>query len=189
MQSKPKKIILGSQSPRRLEILQDAGFDVQVVKPEVEERYPFNLDHYKVAEYLSKLKIYDVYSYLGEDEHLILCADTIVLFENKLIGKPRTLEQAIKFLKALNGKTHEVITGVSMRKDKKQISFSELARVKFKELSDEAIRHYVDEFQPLDKAAAYNVQEYSGVESIDGDFYNVMGLPVKRVLHEIQHWK
>jgi septum formation protein len=189
MQSKSNKIILGSQSPRRLEILSDAGFDVKVIKPEIEERYPFNLEHSKVAEYISKLKIYDVYSFLGEDDDFILCADTVVIFEKKLLGKPKNKEQAFKFLKAMNGKEHEVITGVSMRKKKKQISFSELTKVKFKELSEDEIRHYIDEFETLDKAAAYNIQEYIGVESIQGDFYNVMGLPIKQVLQEIKQWK
>ncbi|MDB5226507.1 MAG: Maf-like protein [Bacteroidota bacterium] len=183
------KIVLGSQSPRRLEILADAGFDVQVIKPEIAERYPFDLHHYKVAEYISKLKIFDVYSYLGEDPEFILCADTIVIFENKLLGKPRNPEQAFKFLKSMNGKAHDVVTGVSMRKNKKQISFSEQARVQFKELSDEEIRNYVEKYNPMDKAGAYNIQEYIGVSGIEGEFYNVMGLPLKRVLHEIKQWK
>jgi septum formation protein len=160
-----------------------------VVKPAVEERYPFNLEHPKVAEYISKLKIYDIYSYLGEDEDFIMCADTVVIFDNKLIGKPKNPEHAFKLLKAMNGKEHEVVTGVSIRKQKKQISFSEHAKVKFKGLDDDQIKHYIEKFNPMDKAGAYGIQEYIGVDSIEGEFYNVMGLPLKRVLHEIKHWK
>ena len=144
---KSNKIILGSQSPRRLEILSDAGFEIEVVKPKIAENFPFDLDYYKVPEYISKLKIFDVYSYLGEDEHFIICADTVVIFEKKLIGKPKNIEQAFKFLKAMNGKTHDVVTGVSLRKNKKQISFSEQAKVSFKELTDAEIRNYVEKFE------------------------------------------
>ncbi len=185
---KSNKIILGSQSPRRLEILSDAGFDIEIVKPKIAESYPYNLDYYLVPEHVSKLKIYDVYSYLGEDEHFIICADTMVIFENKLVGKPKNAEQAFRYLKAMNGKTHDVVTGVSMRKNKKQISFSEQAKVRFKELSDEEIREYIDKYEPFDKAGSYNVQEYKGVDYIVGEFQNVMGLPIKRVLHEIKNW-
>lgn len=186
---KSNKIILGSQSPRRLEILSDAGFDIEVVKPKIAESFPFNLDYYLVPEYISKLKIFDIYSYLGEDEHFIICADTMVIFEKKLVGKPKNAEQAFKYLKAMNGKAHDVVTGVSMRKNKKQISFSEQTKVYFKELTDEGIRDYIEQFQPFDKAGAYNVQEYIGVEKINGEFQNVMGLPIKRVLQEIKNWK
>lgn len=186
---KPTKIILGSQSPRRLEILSDAGFDIEIVKPKVAEHFPYDLDYYKVPEYLSKLKIFDVYSYLGEDNDFIICADTVVIFEKKLVGKPKNLDQAFKYLKAMNGKAHDVVTGVSIRKNKKQISFSEQAKVFFKELSDDEIREYVNKFNPLDKAGAYNVQEYIGVEKVIGEFFNVMGLPLKRVQQEIKNWK
>lgn len=187
--NKTTKIILGSQSPRRYEILADEGFDIQVVLPKVEERFPYELSASKVPEYLSKLKMHDVYSYLGEDDDFIICADTIVIFEKKMIGKPKNLEAAFKCLKAMNGKSHEVITGVSIRKNKKQISFSEHAIVHFKELTDDEIRNYVETFIPLDKAGAYNIQEYKGVEKIEGEFQNVMGLPIKRVLKEIKSWK
>lgn len=186
---KPDKIILGSQSPRRLEILSDAGFDVQVIAPKVAENFPFDLHYYKVPEYLSKLKMFDVYSYLGEDSELIICADTVVIFENKLIGKPKNKDHAFKTLKAMNGKVHDVVTGVSMRLNKKQVSFSEQAKVYFKELHDDDIRHYIDKFNTLDKAGAYNIQEYIGVDHIEGEFYNVMGLPIKKVLSEIRNWK
>lgn len=186
---KSSKIILGSQSPRRLEILSDAGFEIEVVKPKIEERFPYEMDYYKVPEYISKLKIFDVYSYLGEDNDFIICADTVVIFEKKIIGKPKNIEQAFKFLKAMNGKKHDVVTGVSIRKNKKQISFSEESKVFFKELTDDEIRNYVEKFQPLDKAGAYNVQEYIGVEKVIGEFFNVMGLPLKRVQQEIKSWK
>jgi septum formation protein len=186
---KPNKIILGSQSPRRLEILSDAGYDVEIVKPKVAESFPYNMDYYNVPEYLSKLKMHDVFSYVGEDEQFIICADTVVIFEKKLIGKPKNTDQAFKYLKTMNGKVHDVVTGVSLRRNKKQISFSEHSKVYFKELSDEEIWHYVQKFETLDKAGAYNIQEYIGVEKIEGEFFNVMGLPLKRVQQEIKGWK
>lgn len=187
--TKSKKIILGSQSPRRLEILADAGFDVQVVRPTIAERFPIEMNLFKVPEYLSKLKLFDVYSYLGEDNDFVICADTIVILDKKMVGKPKNAEQAFKYLKAMNGKVHDVVTGVSMRKNKVQISFTEQAKVYFKELSDDAIREYIEEYNTLDKAGAYNIQEYIGVERFEGEFYTIMGLPLKRVLSEIKKWK
>lgn len=185
---KSNKIILGSQSPRRFEILADAGFDVEVVKPTIEERFPFDLDLHKVPEYISKLKIFDIYSYLGEDTNFIICADTMVIFDKKLVGKPKNAEHAFKILKTLNGKLHDVVTGVSMRKNKKQISFSDTTKVHFKSLSDEEIKNYINKFEPYDKAGSYNIQEYIGVDFIAGDYQNVMGLPIKMVLNEIKNW-
>lgn len=186
---KSNKIILGSQSPRRFEILADAGFDVKVIKPTIEERYPYDLDYYKVPEYISKLKIFDIYSYLGEDEDVIICADTMVIFDNKLVGKPKNEDHAFKILKAMNGKPHDVVTGVSMRRNKKQISFSEQTKVRFKELTDDEIRNYINKFKPYDKAGSYNIQEYIGVDYIVGEYQNVMGLPIKRVLQEMKSLK
>ncbi len=183
------KIILGSQSPRRYEILVDAGFDVLVVKPTIEERYPADMNNSIVPEYISKLKIFDIYSHLGDDKDLIICADTMVVFEKKLVGKPRDADHAFKILKAMNGKSHEVITGVSMRKNKNQISFSEQTKVWFKELTDDEIRNYIEKCEPYDKAGSYNIQEYFGVDYIDGEYQNVMGLPIKRVLLEMKGLK
>ncbi|HPH88689.1 MAG TPA: Maf family nucleotide pyrophosphatase [Chitinophagales bacterium] len=186
---KPTKIILGSQSPRRFEILSDAGFDIEIVRPKVVEHFPYTMDFYQVPEYLSKLKMHDVYSYVGEDQHFIICADTVVIHDKKLVGKPKNKDIAFKYLKSMNGKVHDVITGVSIRKNKKQLSFSEHTKVHFKELKDDEIWHYVEKFETLDKAGAYNIQEYVGVEKIEGEFFNVMGLPLKRVLQEIKGWK
>lgn len=186
---KSNKIILGSQSPRRFEILSDAGFDVKVIKPTIEERFPFDMELYSIPEYISKLKIYDIYSYLGEDNDVIVCADTMVIFEKKLLGKPKNADHAFKILKTLNGKTHDVVTGVSMRKNKKQISFSEQTKVRFKELTDDEIRNYIVKFEPYDKAGSYNIQEYIGVDYIVGEFQNVMGLPIKRVIQEMKGLK
>ena len=186
---KSNKIILGSQSPRRFEILADAGFDIKVVKPTIEERYPFDLDYYKVPEYISKLKIFDIYSYLGEDDDVIICADTMVIFDNKLVGKPKNADHAFRILKAMNGKPHDVVTGVSMRRNKKQISFSEQTKVRFKELTDDEIKNYIDKFVPYYNTDSYYIQEYIGVDYIVGEYQNVMGLPIKRVLLEMKSLK
>ena len=185
---KPQQILLGSQSPRRLEILQQAGFEVQVFSTDIEEIFPDDLDIHRVPEYLSNLKLSAVSAVLKDAQEMIICADTVVIFDNKLIGKPINTNQSFDILKAMNGKPHEVITGVSMQYQNKRISFSEKATVFFKILSDEEIWHYIHHFNTLDKAGAYNIQEFGGVEKLEGEFFNVMGLPIKRVLAEIEVW-
>lgn len=185
---KPHRIILGSQSPRRLEILKQVGFDVQVVIPSVEENFPQELDNYKVPEFLSLLKLEKVSTDLGKTPDLIICADTVVIFNNQLLGKPKNEIQAFELLKMMNGKSHDVVTGVSMQYKDKRISFSEHAKVFFKTLQYEEIKQYIATYNTLDKAGAYNIQEYFGVERLEGEFFNVMGLPVSRVLKEIEQW-
>lgn len=185
---KPVNVILGSQSPRRLEILQDAGFIVKVIEPKVEEVFPPQMSAELVPEFLAQLKLEAVYSAININDTLLICADTIVLFENKIIGKPVDTAQSYALLSALNGKSHQVITGVCMRYQHKQITFSETAKVFFKNLNKETIEQYINTCQTLDKAGAYNIQEYKGIDRIEGEFYNVMGLPINRVLQEIEKW-
>ena len=110
-------------------------------------------------------------------------------FEKKILGKPKNIDYAFRYLNAMNGKTHEVVTGITMRKNKKQISFSETTKVHFKMLDEAQIHQYIKKYNPLDKAGAYNIQEYNGVEKIEGEFQNVMGLPIKRIIAEIKKWK
>jgi septum formation protein len=183
------KIILGSQSPRRLEILEDAGFEVEIVKPKIAENIPSNMPIEQIPEYLSKLKMYDIYSFLGADEDFIITADTLLVFENKLVGKPKNKEHAIKILTHLNNKTHDVVTGVTIRKNKKQISFSEKTKVYFKNLTKEEILNFIEKNEVMDKAGAYNIQEYIGVEKFEGDFFNVVGLPLKKIKSNIENWE
>jgi septum formation protein len=182
------RIILGSQSPRRLEILSDAGYRVEVISPKVNERFPYELDVYKVAEYISKLKMHDIFGFLGEDDDFIVTADTVVILERKPLGKPRTPEQAFKMLKMLNAKEHDVVTGVTLRKQGRQLSFSDTTKVYFKELSDEQILHFIENHEVLDKAGSYAIQEYIGVERFEGCYQNVMGLPMPKLQQVINSW-
>lgn len=182
------KIILGSQSPRRLEILSHAGYEVEVVKPLVEEVFPDSMDIYQVPEFLSRLKMDDIAAMIANDNDFIVCADTVVIYNHQLVGKPESLQDAFRCLKMLNGQQHDVVTGVCIRKNGKVISFSEQAKVYFKPLPEEEIQHYVNTCQPLDKAGAYNIQEYAGVDKLEGEFFNVMGLPLQRVQEVIQQW-
>lgn len=182
------RIVLGSQSPRRLEILQNAGFDVAVIVSDVEEIFPEDMPIADVPEFLAKLKLKSILSKNSIQNALVICADTIVVFDNKIIGKPKNTEEAFSILKKLNGNKHQVITGVSMYKNNKLYSFSEIAFVYFKTLTDDEILHYINNYTTLDKAGAYNIQEYNGIDNIEGEFENVMGLPIKRILFEIENW-
>jgi septum formation protein len=184
----PDSIILGSQSPRRLEILTHAGFSVQVISPNIDEVFPSEMSIYEVPEFLANLKMQEISNTITTDDKFIICADTVVIFNQQLIGKPTDDNQSFTFLKNMNGKQHDVITGVSIRYVGKQISFAAMAKVFFKKLSDEEIWHYIHTHQTLDKAGAYNIQEYCGIDRIEGEFENVMGLPIRRVLQEIQNW-
>lgn len=182
------QIILGSQSPRRLEILQKAGFEVEVIVPKTNEQFPSNLSIYQAPEFIATQKLDAISSLIKQDNRFIICADTIVLFEQQLLGKPTDEQQAFAYLKRMNGKKHEVITGVCMRKQQKSISFSERAIVHFKQLSDAEIWHYIQHYNTLDKAGAYNIQEYNGIDMFEGEFENIMGLPIQCVLHEMSVW-
>lgn len=179
---------MGSQSPRRKEILADAGYEVEVISPKVQERFPYEMDVYKVAEYLSKLKMHDIFSFVGEDTDFIVTADTVVILDRKPLGKPRTPEQAFKILKQLNGRQHDVVTGVTIRRNGIQKSFSDLSRVYFRELDDEAIWHYIRTHDVMDKAGSYAIQEYIGVERFEGSYRNVMGLPMEKLAEVIISW-
>ena len=187
-----KKIILASQSPRRKQLLEwaEVAFDV-IVKP-TDETYPPELDIELVPVHIARnkaLAIQQDSTYLHfEVGNTILAADTIVVLGDMVIGKPENRMHAIRTLESLSGKEHRVITGVVIRKGEKEITFSETTFVKFHDITSEQIEFYVDKYQPYDKAGAYAIQEWIGVigiESIKGDFYNVMGLPVSKVVKYI----
>lgn len=182
------RIILGSQSPRRKEILADSGYLVQVVSPKVQERFPYEMDVYKVAEYLSKLKMHDIFSYIGDDSEFIVTADTVVILDRKPLGKPRTKEQAFKLLKQLNGRQHDVVTGVTVRLSGIQKTFSDVTKVYFRDLDDDAIWNYINNHEVMDKAGSYAIQEYAGVERFEGSYRNVMGLPMEKLEELIANW-
>ena len=181
------KLILASNSPRRHELLKGLDLDFEVrVKNGVGEKYPDNLPAEKVPEYISKEKAaaYDI----KEDETL-LTADTVVILNGEIMGKPKDTAEAKEMLQKLSGHTHHVVTGVSITTREKQVSFSDTTAVTFRKLTDNEIDYYIEHYKPFDKAGAYGVQEwigYIGVTRIEGSFYNVMGLPVERVYEALK---
>ncbi len=181
---KGKNLILASASPRRSALLAESGLNFTVAdKFSVNEVYPPELPAAKVAEYLSGLKSDGYPPALGPDD-ILLTADTVVICGGVVLGKPRDMEDARRMLAALSGRTHTVVSGVTLRSAQRRTSFSVCTDVRFRELSAEEIDCYVARCSPLDKAGAYGIQEwigYVGIERIDGSFYNVMGLPTQAV--------
>ncbi len=181
------KIVLASNSPRRQELLRNLGIEFRLSVPEVEETFPDEIPVRMVPAYLSEKKANAAAEFMKFDE-LIIAADTVVLFENKIFGKPTDADDAKQMLQMLSGEMHEVISGVTLKSREKQITFSELTRVYFRKLTSEMIDYYVNKFQPLDKAGSYGIQDwigYVGIEKVNGCFYNVMGLPVSRLVKEL----
>lgn len=180
-------MILASQSPRRRDLMRDCGLEFRAVSYDIEEVYPATTPAGDVAEYLSKLKSDGYPEALGSRE-ILITADTVVLLGDSILGKPRDVEGAFAMLSALSGAEHRVVTGVTLRSAGRSYSFSTVTRVQFAELSAEQIEYYVSQYQPLDKAGSYGIQEwigYIGIESIEGSFYNVMGLPIQRLYREL----
>jgi septum formation protein len=184
------RIILASASPRRKQLLEWAEIPFEVLPSEADEQIPDGMPVSEIPVFLASQKGALVRKQV-EEEKIILAADTIVVLDREVLSKPMDREDAIRMLMLLSGRVHEVITGVSLTKGKKEILFSETTRVHFHPLSLAGISHYVDQYRPYDKAGAYAIQEWIGVigiRSIDGDFYNVMGLPVSRVVLELRNF-
>lgn len=182
------KIILASQSPRRKQLLEWAEIPFEIIIKGTSEDYPPGLRPEEVAIYIAQQKAYAV-QHSVSSAHTILAADTIVVLGENIIGKPVHREEAVSILFALSGQKHKVITGVVIINGDKEISFADVTEVEFHKLTLAQIEFYVDKYKPYDKAGAYAIQEWIGVigiKSINGDFYNVMGLPVSRVVRELQ---
>ena len=182
-----QKIILASQSPRRKQLLEWAEVPFEVKVKKTDEHYPFGLSPLEIPVYIARNKAQAVRADVKK-ETTILAADTIVVLGEAIIGKPVHREEAISILLALSGQKHQVITGVVIIKGEKEISFSDITVVEFYDLTISQIEFYVDKYKPYDKAGAYAIQEWIGVigiRSVMGDFYNVMGLPVSRVVQEL----
>ena len=181
---KNKKIFLASKSPRRKQLLEDAGFKFEIITfKEVEEIVPKNIANNEVAIYLSELKANAYKNDLLRNE-ILISADTIVCLENEILGKPKDYADAFKMLSNLSGKEHKVITGVTICSNTKQVSFAGETLVKFKNLTEAEIDYYITNYKPYDKAGAYGIQEwigYIGITQIKGSYFNVMGLPVQKV--------
>lgn len=180
-------IILASQSPRRKQLLEWAEIPFEIIVKETDEHFPPGIPPEEVAVYIARNKALAVQETAGD--RIVLAADTIVVLGDHIIGKPVHREDAVSMLLALSGEKHRVITGVVIRKGEEEISFADITDVEFHPLSEEGIEFYVDKYKPYDKAGAYAIQEWIGVvgiRSINGDFYNVMGLPVSRVVRALQ---
>ncbi|MEP6675835.1 MAG: Maf family protein [Ferruginibacter sp.] len=183
-----QKIILASQSPRRKQLLEWAEVSFDIIVKETDESYPEKLNPDEIAMHIAKNKAIVIQQQNNSDIP-VLAADTIVVLNNRIIGKPKDRDDAIAILSALAGQQHQVITGVVILSGNKEIIFADTTVVEFYPLSAEQISFYVDKYKPYDKAGAYAIQEWIGVvgiKSIRGDFYNVMGLPVSRVLQALQ---
>lgn len=182
-------LILASQSPRRQQLLSEAGLEYELSpRFECEEIFPNDLPASEVAEYLSRLKS-EAYPQVLADGDILLTADTVVVAEERILGKPTDKDDAFEMLRMLSGREHEVITGVTLRSTKQTKSFSAHSKVRFRQLSDEEIAYYIETYSPMDKAGSYGIQEwigYVGIEGIEGSFFNVMGLPIQRVWCELE---
>lgn len=185
------KIILGSASPRRKELLKGLGIKFNVISlNDNDENYPENLKKEEIPVYLSIHKS-NKFNHLINERTILITADTIVYLDNIVIGKPANENEAYEILKLLSGKKHEVVTGVCIRSINKMITFYDISEVYFKDLSDDEIKYYIKNYKPYDKAGAYGIQEwigYIGIEKIVGSFYNVMGLPIKMVYEKLMEF-
>lgn len=184
-----RKLLLASGSPRRRELLDSLGIKVEHAQlHDVDESYPADMSPMKVPEYLSRLKSQAYRSELADDEVLV-AADTVVVLDGKVLGKPVDEAEAKAMLRSLSGRVHQVVTGVTLATSSRSVTFSEVTDVEFDTLSDSEIDYYVANFKPFDKAGAYGIQEwigYVGVKGIRGDYYNVMGLPVNSLCRHLK---
>jgi len=180
--------ILASNSPRRRELLAGLGVQFEVkVLPDIEESYPAELPVAEIAQYIACEKS-AAYRQLMQPHDLIITADTIVVVDSEVLGKPKDAADARRMLHMLSGRRHQVITGVCLATTNKQRAFSVITHVDFKALTDEEIDYYIQTYSPFDKAGAYGIQEwigYIGVTGLDGSYFNVMGLPVQRIYQEL----
>jgi len=183
------EILLASNSPRRRELLAGLGVKYRVTSlPDVDESYPLSLQGEEIPLYISQLKA-DAYRSQMKPNTLLITADTIVWLDGKVYGKPHDEAEACEMLRALSGRTHTVITGVTLTSACRGKSFAVSTEVTFAALTDEEIGYYVSHYRPLDKAGAYGVQEwigYIGVTGMNGSYYNVMGLPIQRLYTELK---
>ena len=185
---KDYKIVLASNSPRRKQLLAGLDLDFSVrVLPDIDESYPPSLSVEQTAEFIAAEKAAAYRQSMTKDE-LVITADTIVVLDNEVLGKPHDEGEALSMLRKLSGKTHQVITGVCLTTLEKQRRFSVKTDVTFKQFQEEELDYYVSKYKPMDKAGAYGIQEwigYVGVTSLNGSYFNVMGLPVQRIYSEL----
>lgn len=183
------KLLLASKSPRRRQLLSELGYPIEIVSIDVDEHVAPTLSADKVAEYLACRKSDACPLSLLDDNTVLVTADTVVVLDGKVLGKPASREEASEILHSLSGRSHHVYTGVCLRTRQKQLSFSECTTVHFVKLNDQEIDYYIDHYRPFDKAGAYGIQEWIGmigISGIEGCYYNVMGLPVTRLYQSLK---
>lgn len=184
------RLILASKSPRRQALLKSLDLDFEIRVKSVDESFPVTIELLKVAEYLAgkKSKAFGVL----ETDELVITSDTTVVIDSKILGKADNRAEAISMIESLSGKTHQVATGVCLRTSKREVCFTEVTDVTFDQLSTEDISYYIDTYKPYDKAGAYGIQEWIGmvgINKIEGDYYNVMGLPLNRLYKELKSFQ
>ena len=184
-------IVLASNSPRRRELLAGLGIEFEVrVLPDIDESYPADLPVMQIAEYIAHEKA-SAYLLTMKDNDIVITADTVVIIGNEVLGKPKDEEDAKRMLRLISGKTHQVVTGVCLTTTKLQRHFSVSTDVTFKNLPENEINYYITKYKPFDKAGAYGIQEwigYVGVTSLNGSYFNVMGLPVQKLWEELKKY-
>ena len=181
-------VILASGSPRRQQFFRDLDIDFSIQLKEIEEIYPENLKGVAITDYLSNLKS-DAFSTLNDND-LLITSDTIVWLEGKALGKPKDAKEAFTMLRAMSGKKHEVITSVCIKSNSFRKIINDITSVTFKELSDDEIQYYINNYKPFDKAGAYGIQEwigFIGIDKIEGSYFNVVGLPVHKLYKELMN--
>ncbi len=183
-------LVLASKSPRRQQLLKDAGFHFRLLTQSTDESYNSNWSTHEIVAHIARQKAQAVLSQI-EDNEIIISADTIVCLEGIIFRKPQNAQDAFRIIQQLNGKTHEVKTGVCLLSKDKEHCFVESTKVHFGELTDKEIHYYIEKYQPYDKAGAYAIQEWIGmvgIKGIEGDYFNVMGLPVYRLCKELKEY-
>ena len=180
-----KKIILGSKSPRRIELLKLMGLNFKVRQLNIDETYPKSLSPINTALFLSRKK---ANAYVISNQDILICADTIVYIKNLILEKPKDKIEAQKMLEKLSNRRHFVVTGVTIKTSNNEISFYERSLVVFKKISQKEIQFYIQNYNPLDKAGGYGIQDWIGligIKKISGSYYNVMGLPTSKLYEEL----
>lgn len=184
---KSKNLILASGSPRRQELLKSLGVPFEIRIKEIDEVYPKHLKKSEISDYLAQLKSNAFVEELNPKD-LLITSDTIVWYHNMALGKPKSKDDAFQMLQKLSGKTHEVITSVCIKSLQKEDIFNCITKVTFKELSSKEIQFYIDNYNPMDKAGAYGIQDWIGqigVTKIEGSYFNVMGFPIHKIYSQL----
>jgi septum formation protein len=183
-----KRLILGSSSPRRKDLLASLGYDFEVLNPDIDESFPMEMQPQNVSIFVAEKKFNSLLKRLNESE-ILICADTVVILNNTILGKPKDRSEALEMLLDLSDNWHKVITGVAIGTKFKSYSFSVESKVKFSKISKINAEKYIHEFNPLDKAGSYGVQDWIGlafIERIEGSYSNIVGLPTHEVYQKLQ---